>query len=101
MPNETGSYALPSSGGYELQYSEGYASGLPYVPRDNFPARLHEGEAVLTKQQAEKWRGSGGQTINFSPSINISGSGKSAEDLAREIVKPLQSEMRRLKALAA
>lgn len=34
-----------------------FASGLNYVPRDNFPAWLHEGEAVLTKRQAEDWRG--------------------------------------------
>jgi hypothetical protein len=26
-------------------------SGLDYVPYDNFPARLHEGERVLTKEE--------------------------------------------------
>ena len=34
----------------------GFATGLNYVPRDNFLARLHEGEAVLTKQEAGEWR---------------------------------------------
>lgn len=38
----------------------GYATGLDYVPRDNFIARLHEGEMVLTKAQANAYRG--GQT---------------------------------------
>lgn len=35
----------------------GFATGLDYVPHDNFLARLHEGEAVLTKQEAKLWRG--------------------------------------------
>ena len=34
----------------------GYATGLDYVPHDNYVARLHEGEAVLTKQEARRWR---------------------------------------------
>lgn len=37
------------------------ASGLDYVPRNNFPAMLHEGEAVLTASEAKAWRkGNGG-----------------------------------------
>ena len=32
------------------------ATGLDYVPNDDFPARLHAGEAVLTKLEAEDWR---------------------------------------------
>lgn len=40
--------------------AEGWASGLEYVPYNNFPAMLHEGEAVLTASEAEAWRkGSG------------------------------------------
>lgn len=41
--------------------NRGYATGLGYVPYNNFPAYLHEGEAVLTKTQAENWRGGGNQ----------------------------------------
>ena len=33
-----------------------YASGLNYVPRDDFPALLHEGEAVLTAQENKIWQ---------------------------------------------
>lgn len=36
--------------------TQGFATGLDYVPYNNYPARLHEGEAVLTKLEAERWR---------------------------------------------
>lgn len=34
----------------------GYKTGLDRVPYDNFLARLHEGEAVLTAEEADIWR---------------------------------------------
>lgn len=37
-------------------YGDGRAVGLDYVPYDNYAARLHEGEAVLTKLEADRWR---------------------------------------------
>lgn len=44
------------------------ATGLDYVPYDEFPAILHKGEAVLTAEEADVWRkgggGGGGMTIN-------------------------------------
>jgi phage-related protein len=50
---------------------KGYATGLNYVPYDNFPALLHRGEAVLTSAEANVWRKgglapavAGGITIN-------------------------------------
>lgn len=40
-----------------------FATGLDYVPYNNFAARLHEGEAVLTKTEATDWRrGGSGQS---------------------------------------
>lgn len=37
-----------------------YATGLNYVPYDNFPAILHKGEAVLTASEASDWRSGAG-----------------------------------------
>lgn len=43
-----------------------HASGLDYVPYDGYRAILHEGEAVLTKQEnREKNKHVGGDTFNF------------------------------------
>ena len=43
-----------------------HAVGLDYVPYDEYPARLHEGEAVLTKAEAADWRRGGSvQAIDY------------------------------------
>ena len=68
----------PSSGGeYDNGWGNDYdtgrggagrsfATGLDYVPNDNFRARLHEGEAVLTKAEAADWRRGGSvQAIDY------------------------------------
>ena len=42
---------------YDIRIFKGkYATGLDYVPYDEFPAILHEGEMVLTKKEAEQYR---------------------------------------------
>lgn len=40
-----------------------FAGGLDYVPMDSYVARLHKGEAVLDKTEAEVWRGGGSGRI--------------------------------------
>lgn len=62
--------------------SGGFATGLSYVPYDNFVARLHEGEMVLTKAQANALRGgsSGGVVVNQ----YIYSQAQTAADLMRE-----------------
>lgn len=48
-----------------------FATGLDYVPYDEFPAILHKGEAVLTASEAEDWRnGRGGSVININQTIS-------------------------------
>lgn len=50
-----------SGGGGATYDTSGWAKGLDFVPYNNFPALLHEGEAVLTASEADAWRkGNGG-----------------------------------------
>lgn len=55
-------YFAPGVGGGEYDkgwgndYYTGRAVGLDYVPYNDYLARLHEGEAVLTKAEATSWR---------------------------------------------
>lgn len=62
----------------------GFATGLDYVPYDNFLARLHEGEMVLPKSQANALRG--GAVAGRSVTVNqyIYSEAKSAADLMDE-----------------
>lgn len=43
------------------QQRRGHATGLNYVPYNEYPAMLHEGEAVLTKLEARDWRNGSSQ----------------------------------------
>ena len=43
-------------GGFWSSFIPGFATGLDYVPKDNFPALLHQGEAVLTAQENMAWQ---------------------------------------------
>lgn len=51
----------------------GYATGLPNVPYNNFVARLHEGERVLTKAEnaaySRRARNTGGESYNLAEAI--------------------------------
>lgn len=61
-----------------------YAYGLSYVPYNNFPALLHEGERVLTASEARNY--------GSAPNVNISGNSFAVreeadiEKIARQIV---------------
>jgi hypothetical protein len=67
--------------------------GLSYVPYDNFPARLHQGERVLTKEENRA-----GRSITFAPNINIYGMNKTGAQIVDEIWNPLKEKIRRYEA---
>ena len=48
---------LLGGGGNGGEEVPGHADGLDYVPYNDYYARLHLGEAVLTKEEARIWRG--------------------------------------------
>ncbi|MBR4291676.1 MAG: hypothetical protein IKT52_13730 [Oscillospiraceae bacterium] len=62
----------------------GFATGLDYVPYDNFLARLHEGEMVLTKSQANALRGGAVAGRRVTVNQYIYSEAKSAADLMDE-----------------
>lgn len=63
-------YTGVSYGDLAKKYSKN-AYGLDYVPRDNFPALLHEGERVLTASQARAADGAGGVSVTFTGPISV------------------------------
>ena len=58
--------------------AQGFATGLDYVPYNEFPALLHEGEAVLTKAEAAQWRS--GETAQ---SVDLAGVGAAVAQAVR------------------
>lgn len=47
-------------------YDGSHKDGLDYVPYDGYIAQLHQGETVLTAQQADIWRNNTNNNINIS-----------------------------------
>ncbi len=64
----------------------GHKSGLDYVPRDNYIARLHKGERVLTKEENEEYSNPEKQTKrNSKLAINTNDYSKLAEAMVTAI----------------
>lgn len=57
--SQSGSGIVKNSFDSFTNFFNGHATGLDYVPYDNYLARLHKGEAVLTSSEADVWRGGG------------------------------------------
>lgn len=80
--------AITSSWGKRLEGVRGrYAYGLGYVPYDNFPALLHQGERVLTASQARAADQGAGPRVQVTVTGNsFYGSDKDLEDrVARRV----------------
>lgn len=54
-----------------LQSFNSHAGGLRNVPYSGYPARLHAGEAVLTREEAKRWRGEGGANYGGSGGVTV------------------------------
>lgn len=71
--SESENNAIPSA--YKVKADSGihgrYAYGLDYVPYDNFPALLHQGERVLTASQARSADRGGGVNVTFSGPVTV------------------------------
>lgn len=70
-----------------------HATGLDFVPYDDYAARLHRGEAVLTKAEADNWRkgektDSGLQPINVT--LNLTGIAQNPYEVADEVRNALE-----------
>lgn len=76
----------------------GFAGGLYNVPADDYMARLHSGEMVLTADQAARYRAlsaSGGNTYNDSASIYVDKYYQYTDEDPRGLLDRLQALQRR------
>jgi len=70
--------------------------GISYVPYDNYIARLHHGERVLTAQENRRYRET---TITIAPNITINATGDaSPREIGKEVEKVLISSIKYGKA---
>lgn len=67
-----------------------HAYGLDRVPYDDFPALLHEGERVLTAQQAREADSKPGRSISITITGNQFGAGVSAEEIAQRLADQIE-----------
>lgn len=77
-------------GGLDLNEFDGFATGLDRVPRDNMLVRVHEGEQILTKVEADQARN---QRNTPQIVINMNGVSMSNKDEAYEIIQYIASEL--------
>jgi hypothetical protein len=77
---------------YQRSQIPNYKDGLDYVPRNRYLNYADEGEAILTKQEARKWRegkANGGLSVNIG---NIYGS--SRREIIRTVDKRLNATLK-------
>lgn len=99
MTEENIRAGIPKDYAYSLASTDsilapGYATGLSRVPYDDFPARLHEGERVLTASQARNYNS--GRSGGGSPSIviHMPGAVMRSDNDVREVAANLLEELK-------
>lgn len=88
--SQTGGAGDGSSG--EVYYSR--ATGLDYVPYDDYAAKLHKGESVLTRAEADNWRKGGREKKEEQPitiNLTMNGSGGKPYEIANEVRNALEN----------
>lgn len=84
-------YALTSGSGSGMGLKlPGHKDGLAYVPRDDYVARLHKGERVLTAQENASYSAGGGITVIQNNTI---GSNVSRADVVAAMEQARQSTL--------
>lgn len=73
----------------------GFNGGIRNVPYNNMPARLHVGEAVLTREEAKRWRGEDGANGGGTGDVTVNVYGLTVREEADidRIAKRLAYEM--------
>lgn len=71
----------------ELDNRFRHASGIEFVPRNNYPATLHYGERVLTRQEAEEYNA--GKASGGNITINITTTSQSPAQTAAAVAAAL------------
>lgn len=71
-----------------------HAGGLDYVPFNGYVAQLHRGEMVLTRAEAQDYRGGGSAGTTNNITVNVDGSRyDDARALAKEIAEAVSQEI--------
>lgn len=93
--NDTEAEDKEYSSGSGNGYRSSHASGLDYVPFNNYVANLHEGEAVLTAQQADEWRNGGNtNTINITGNSFVIREEADIKKISRELQRQINNKSR-------
>lgn len=80
----------------DSQYLMPHAQGLNYVPYDDYPALLHEGEMVLNRAEARMYRamemhGEATSNTNNNITLNVYGAkGQSVDEIANVVMTKIQ-----------
>ena len=80
-----GAYAHPALRGYT-----GHAAGLSYVPYNDYPARLHKGERVLTARENREYSSGGNVMVSVNGNLVVREEAdidRIAETIARKVAE--------------